>query len=85
MKQITLDGNLLADAAKVHEYLKEMLEFPEYYGSNLDALYDCLTDLEDIEITINLPEEDGAIFQKVLRVFKAADRKNDSMKLIVNE
>ena len=85
MKQITLEGNLLADAAKVHEYLKEMLEFPEYYGSNLDALYDCLTDLDDIEITINLPEEDGAIFQKVLRVFKAADRKNDSMKLIVNE
>ena len=85
MKQITLDGNLLADAAKVHDYLKEMLEFPEYYGNNLDALYDCLTDLEDIEITINLPEEDGAIFQKVLRVFKAADRKNDSMKLIVNE
>ena len=85
MKQITLDGNLLADAAKVHDYLKEMLEFPEYYGNNLDALYDCLTDLDDIEITINLPEEDGAIFQKVLRVFKAADRKNDSMKLIVNE
>ena len=85
MKQITLDGNLLADAAMVHEYLKEMLEFPEYYGSNLDALYDCLTDLENIEITINLPEEDGAIFQKVLRVFKAANRKNDSMKLIVNE
>lgn len=85
MKQITLDGNLLADAAKVHDYLKEILEFPEYYGSNLDALYDCLTDLEDIEITINPPEEDGAIFQKVLRVFKAADRNNDSMKLIINE
>ena len=85
MKQITLDGNLLADAAKVHDYLKEMLEFPEYYGNNLDALYDCLTDLEDVEITLNLPEEDGAIFQKVLRVFKAANRKNDSMKLIVNE
>ena len=85
MKQITLEGNLLADAAKVHDYLKEMLEFPEYYGNNLDALYDCLTDLDNVEITINLPEEDGAIFQKVLRVFKAADRKNDSMKLIVNE
>ena len=85
MKQITLDGNLLADATKAHDYLKEMLEFPEYYGSNLDALYDCLTDFEDVEITINLPEEDGAIFQKVLRVFKAASRNNDSMKLIVNE
>ena len=76
MKQITLDGNLLADITQVHDYLKEMLEFPEYYGKNLDALYDCLTDLMDVEITITAPEEDGAIFQKVLRVFKAADREN---------
>lgn len=81
MKQITLDGNLLGDISQVHDYLKEMLEFPEYYGKNLDALYDCLTDLMDVEITITAPEEDGAIFQKVLRVFKAADRENDSLKL----
>lgn len=83
MKQITLDGNLLADAAQVHDYLKECLEFPEYYGKNLDALHDCLTDLDEIEITITAPEEDGAIFQRVLRVFKAADRENDSLRLIV--
>ena len=81
MKQITLDGNLLADITQVHDYLKEMLEFPEYYGKNLDALYDCLTDLMDVEITITAPEEDGAIFQKVLRVFKAADRENDELKV----
>lgn len=81
MKQITLDGNLLADAAKVHDYLKEMLEFPEYYGKNLDALHDCLTDLEDMEITITTPNEDGAIFQKILRVFKAADRENDHLRI----
>lgn len=81
MKQIHLDGNLLSDALQVHEYLKELLEFPEYYGKNLDALYDCLTDLENVEITITAPTEDGAIFQKILRVFKAADRANDSLKI----
>lgn len=81
MKHITLDGNLLADAAQVHDYLKEMLEFPEYYGKNLDALFDCLTDLDNVEITITAPEEDGAIFQKVLRVFKAADRENGALKV----
>ena len=81
MKQITLDGNLLGDISQVHDYLKEMLEFPEYYGKNLDALYDCLTDLMDVEITITAPEKDGAIFQKVLRVFKAADRENEGLKV----
>lgn len=79
MKQITLDGNILADIAQVHDYIKEMLDFPEYYGKNLDALFDCLTDLDNVEITITVPEEDGAIFQKVLRVFKAANRENDGL------
>ena len=81
MKQITLDGNILADAAQIHDYLKEVLNFPEYYGKNLDALYDCLTDLNDTELIITAPEEDGAVFQKILRIFKAADRANESLKL----
>lgn len=81
MKQITLDGNILADIAQVHDYIKEMLDFPEYYGKNLDALFDYLTDLDNVEITITVPEEDGAIFQKVLRVFKAANRENEGLKI----
>lgn len=81
MKQITLDGNRLGDAAQVHDYLKETLDFPEYYGKNLDALYDCLTDLADIEITITAPDKDGAIFQKVLRIFKAANRENEGLQV----
>ena len=84
MKQIILDGNVLADAAKVHDYLMEMLSFPEYYGKNLDALHDCLTDLVDVEIMITAPEEDGANFQRIVRVFKAAENENDSIKLILS-
>ena len=83
MKQVILDGNILADATQVHNYLKELLEFPEYYGKNLDALHDCLTDLENVEITITSPDEDGAIFQRMLRVFKAADRENETLYLNV--
>jgi RNAse (barnase) inhibitor barstar len=39
--------------------------FPEWYGANLDALYDCLTDLTDrgapgwIVVLARLPEEPG--------------------------
>lgn len=29
-----------------HRTLAHVLSFPEWYGSNLDALYDCLTELD---------------------------------------
>lgn len=79
MKQIILDGNILSDAAQMHDYLKQQLDFPEYYRKNLDALHDCLTDLQDIEIIITAPDEDGAIFQRILRVFKSAAKENESL------
>ncbi len=31
---------------QLHAALAEALSFPAWYGHNLDALYDCLTDLE---------------------------------------
>ena len=29
----------------IHKILKESLNFPDYYGGHLDALFDCLTDM----------------------------------------
>lgn len=29
---------------EIHEVLKRDLDFPDYYGGNIDALWDCLTD-----------------------------------------
>ncbi len=39
-----LDGRRLSDKTEAHVYLQEMLPLPEYYGRNLDALYDVLTE-----------------------------------------
>lgn len=80
MKRI-LDASRMASRRTAHQYLQEQLGFPEYYGKNLDALYDLLTELEDVEIAfINCPEEQ-TYFQKVLRVFRAAAGENPGLTL----
>ena len=37
---------------KAHHALAKALHFPDYYGKNLDALHDCLTDLPDTLLVI---------------------------------
>lgn len=45
---------------KFHEYIAEAMTFPEYYGYNLDALYDCLTDISvPTAVGIIMPEGVG--------------------------
>ncbi|MBR5283800.1 MAG: barstar family protein [Clostridia bacterium] len=45
MKKAILEGALLAgDRQKAHLHLQRALDLPDYYGCNLDALYDCLND-----------------------------------------
>ena len=41
---IELRCSLMTDRKTVHEYLQHQLRLPAYYGKNLDALYDILTE-----------------------------------------
>lgn len=50
-----LDGKLIKKEG--HDYLKEVLNFPDYYGKNLDALYDCLCEI-GVETDITLINSD---------------------------
>lgn len=79
MREIFLDGSYLCEEENAHEYLKDKLDLPEHYGRNLDALYDCLTDFSDTHIGIKVPDDKTIYFTRVLRVFKAADRKNENL------
>ncbi|GAA3110146.1 barstar family protein [Streptosporangium carneum] len=40
-----VDGSGITTSAEAMSAIAEALSFPDYFGHNLDALYDCLTDL----------------------------------------
>ena len=53
MAEIVLDGAELWSMEAVHDRFVQALALPEWYGRNLDALFDCLTDPETA-VTIRL-------------------------------
>lgn len=50
---IIIDCTNIENKRQLHELLARELEFPDYYGHNLDALFDCLTDIRE-KTTIKL-------------------------------
>ncbi len=94
MRKIELDFNVPHTREQVHEYLKDKFDFPDYYGNNLDALYDCLT-----EITVptavgmvfpytDFDEEDHdliAYYDKIKRVFRDAEEDNGQLAVFIFE
>ncbi len=82
-----IDGAEIASRDELHDSLACQLALPEWYGRNLDALFDCLTDIhEPCDVVIRHPKELFAhlgvyadILQNVLR--DAADM-NPSLRFI---
>lgn len=72
-----LDGKLINERG--HDYLMEMLNFPEYYGKNLDALYDCLCEIECDIVLIN----SGEVDDDILDTFKDAANENSSLEFCI--
>jgi ribonuclease inhibitor len=86
MKRITLDARKMNTRENAHEYLAKKCGFPDYYGKNLDAAYDCLTSMVDTEITVkhaNMLEENlGEYGKTFLSVFSDAAANNTGLQVI---
>lgn len=77
----TLDGNNITDRDMLHDILSDSLRLPDWYGRNLDALYDCLTEIqEETEIRIlhkeTLEDHLGRHAMAVTKVLKEACGEN---------
>ena len=82
--RVILDCEKLYSRRPAHEYLQEALGFPDYYGKNLDALFDCLTGLCDCTVVLRGKDKlvrSGGYGARVLRVLEDAARANPRLKL----
>ena len=83
MHIVYLDAREFTDKEASHAYLKKALDFPDYYGTNLDALYDCLTDLPPTEIFIQNVHDAGHFYPVVKHVMQSAKKENHDIRILI--
>jgi len=85
-KQVHLDGREILSKEMLHDRLQESLSLPDYYGRNLDALFDLLTETgEELTLSISYVEQlekNLGIYAWFLqRALKRADKENPHFSL----
>ncbi len=87
MPRLIIDGSRISTMNQLYEVFAQGLSFPEWYGRNFDALYDCLTDISfPVEICLikldQLECHIGTAMQVLVRVLIEASIENSHLKLI---
>ena len=72
----TVDFDGVNSRYTMYDKIKEGLDFPDYFGANLSAIWDCLTDMVYHGVTITLEnfdlmeKYDKKMSEKLLEIFK---------------
>jgi len=90
MREITLNLTKFTEKISLHSYLKEMLDFPFYYGANLDALHDELSsEMVPTRIHIQYPANPQGQMEnylpRLLRVFRDSAAENYHLEFTYEE
>jgi len=81
MRTIRLDCRQMEDREHLHDYLAQTLEFPSWYGRNLDALYDMLCDQLPVCLIFDHTEVLETYGQTALEIFRDAAKQNPGLEL----
>ena len=85
MNYIILDFNGIKSLWTLHEYFKEVFNLPDYYGYNMDALWDCLDCSFEFPTTIvlknieKIPSEMNEATEIMLELFEYLQRDNEKV------
>ena len=90
MRILLLDGKQMTDKQRAHEHMKRALFLPPYYGKNLDALDECLSEMprNTLVLLVNgdaMLRALGAYGDKLLMVLSDAAREGDMQFINVTE
>ena len=90
MNIFILDGTRMTDRESCHQYIARIMRFPDYYGHNLDALYDCLGEFGTDSTVVILNKTILLMYlddygEKLLETFRDAANEPASFNLIIND
>ena len=83
---VIVDGALILNREMLHDTLSTALRLPAWYGRNLDALYDCLTDVQEETVVVlrdraALEEHLGGYGRRFMRLLEEVSRENPHLRL----
>lgn len=86
MREVYVKGAEFESAGEVHGFLARELGFPAYYGGNLDALFDVLTDISRpvriiLEMTGVKEERMREFFRRMAQVMEDAAGENPCLEV----
>lgn len=90
MKRCTLDGRKISSLNDLYNQLSPQLHLPDYFGCNLDALWDVLS--TDIEGPFEIIWKNSGVseklmgrdFERVVNLLKDLEQERDDFKLIMD-
>ena len=90
MREYKINCSNINSRLSLHCTLSEALSFPGWYGNNLDALYDCLTDMAEpsrivLEYWQQAEEALGDHGRTARMVMELAAKNNPALTLLIPE